>query len=309
MNTYCKSLIFNILLLAAFAQKWVKLSAGGEFITALRSDGTIWESGSNYFGELGQADTVTINTLSMVGTDTDWVNISTGAAACFGLKRDGTIWSWGDNINGELGLGDSINRSVPIQIGSDSDWVSISSGTWATYGIKKDGSIWSWGYNYYGQLGTGQTIDQAIPVQIDGTHAWLKICGGATMTYALRSDHTLWAWGDNEYGQLGNGTNISVNNFECSVSASIQNTGLVENNGIRVYPNPFSDIVNISIYNNELSKVGMYLYDLNGKQLSCDDISMTNNEIRLDLSLIPQGMYFLEIVSDNLAFRTKLVKE
>jgi len=214
MKKYNKTLFFiglSIVLCGpAFAQKWVKVSAGGRFSLALKSDGTIWSTGRNNLGQLGQGtiDTTPSNVFIQTGTDTDWVNVEAGEAHCLALKRDGTLWSWGNNGNGQLGVGDSIHRSSPQQIGSDNDWVFISPSGYSSYAIKKDGSIWGWGENFYGNIDSTRA-DKADPVKIDGKSKWRKICGGNAFRMSLRADGTLWACGWNTYGYLGNGNNIN----------------------------------------------------------------------------------------------------
>ncbi len=190
-----------------FAQKWMKVSAGGRFSAALRSDGTIWECGRAAQGQLGNgADTTQVYNFAQTGTDTDWVDISCGEDHILALKRNGSLWAWGNNGNGELGVGDSISRKYPEQINSDFDWVYISASSYASYAIKKDGSIWGWGLNFDGNLGDSNRVNQAVPVKIDGTYKWRKICAGKPFSMALRADGTLWASGFNGDGDLGNGT-------------------------------------------------------------------------------------------------------
>jgi len=186
-----------------FAQKWTKVSAGAYFSAALRSDGTIWETGQNVNGVLGQGDTTHLNYFTQVEEDTDWTDIAAGNWHILALKSNGSLWAWGDNIRGQVGVGDSTNRYRPQRIGTDNDWVYISAGSRTSYAIKKDGSLWTWGWNVSGQIGDGTQIDRILPVNIEASHKWLKVGGGWAFTLALRDDGTIWGWGSNAHGQLG----------------------------------------------------------------------------------------------------------
>ena len=99
---------------------------------ALKSDGTLWAWGDNYYGDLGLGD-LTYDVYSVptqVGSGSDWAAISAGYDYdTFARKCDGTLWAWGVNEMGDLGLGDIVNGvvySVPTQVGSGSDWAAVS---------------------------------------------------------------------------------------------------------------------------------------------------------------------------------------
>jgi alpha-tubulin suppressor-like RCC1 family protein len=69
----------------------------------LKTDGSMWAWGSNYYGQLGDGSIIDKNTPTRIGTETDWKEISTGGNHSLALKTDGSLWSWGLNIFGELG--------------------------------------------------------------------------------------------------------------------------------------------------------------------------------------------------------------
>ena len=182
-----------------------QIAAGVNYTVALKSDGTLWAWGHNYYGELGLGDTTDRYSPVKVGSDTNWVSISAGDYHTVALKSDGTLWAWGYNWDGELGLGDTTERDSPIQVGSDTNWVSISAGGLHTIALKSDGTLWAWGYNGDGRLGLGDTTDRHSPVRVGSDYNWVSISTGGYHTTALKSDGTLWVWGGNSSGQLGLG--------------------------------------------------------------------------------------------------------
>ena len=133
---------------------------------AIKSDGTLWSCGSNFFGQLGlgnhgsgtpEDDPARIrDTLTQVGSDNTWSSIACGQSCAFAIKSDGTLWSCGFNQYGQLGLGGTYDSSghiieIPFvdtftQVGSDT-WSVVSSHGMHTMAIKSDGTLWGCGKN------------------------------------------------------------------------------------------------------------------------------------------------------------------
>jgi alpha-tubulin suppressor-like RCC1 family protein len=181
--------------------QWKTFGAGGPRFFAIKSDGTLWASGTNYLGD-GSSENRMIPL--QVGTDSNWLSVLSGGIHTVALKKDSTLWTWGGNIYGQLGDGTTDDRSMPVQIGNDK-WSSVSAGSLFSIGIKKDGTLWGWGDNFLGVL--GNVIHQTeVPVQIGTDNNWTKLSTGQGFCLALKSDGTLWGWGANNYGELGDGT-------------------------------------------------------------------------------------------------------
>ncbi|MBU0482669.1 MAG: hypothetical protein KKG47_16370 [Proteobacteria bacterium] len=191
---------------------WTQISAGGQHSIALKSDGSLWAWGYNYWGQLGDGTNGNYTdklTPTPIGSDTDWVRISAGVGYTLALKSNGTLWAWGLNSYGQLGDGTNVNKNIPVRIGTDTDWARIAPGHFHTLALKSDGSLWAWGNNAAGQLGDGTNVDKNTPVRIGTDTNWTRItAGGNHYSIALKNDGSLWAWGHNLYGQLGDGTNI-----------------------------------------------------------------------------------------------------
>jgi alpha-tubulin suppressor-like RCC1 family protein len=189
---------------------WSAISAGDFHTVALKSDGTLWAWGWNYYGQLGDGTTIRKNTPTQIGTDTNWRSISAGDSHTAALKTDNTLWTWGHNARGQLGDGTILSKSTPVQESTgENNWRSVSAGDSHTVALKLDNTLWTWGYNAYGQLGDGTTLGKSIPAQEStGGNNWSAISTGTNHTVALKSDGTLWAWGYNYHGQVGDGTNV-----------------------------------------------------------------------------------------------------
>ena len=100
----------------------VDIETGREFSVALKSDGTVWSWGENYFGNLGDGTTddkllpVQVHGVDDVGFLSDVVKISASQHHTIAIKSDGTLVAWGRNNCGQLGDGSFIDRYYPVQV-------------------------------------------------------------------------------------------------------------------------------------------------------------------------------------------------
>lgn len=137
---------------------WATISVAGNFVAALKTDGTLWTWGQNDNGQLGDGTIISSFIPHQIGSDT-WLMVSCGkgegSSFCVGLKPDGTVWAWGDNIQGQLGNGSIVSVHTPFQVGTDSDWLFCEAGAAFTAGLKADNALQVWGSNMYGQFGNG----------------------------------------------------------------------------------------------------------------------------------------------------------
>jgi alpha-tubulin suppressor-like RCC1 family protein len=185
---------------------WKSISCGAVHTIALKTDGTLWSWGQNFYGQLGVNDNTYRSTpvTTLIG-GTNWKSIAGGGIHTVALKTDGTLWTWGYNANGQLGVNDITSRSTPVTtLLGGTNWKSISCGGNNTVAIKTDGTLWTWGYNANGQLGVNDITNRSTPVTtlLGGTN-WKSIFTGYYHTIALKTDGTLWNWGYNVFGGLG----------------------------------------------------------------------------------------------------------
>ncbi len=179
------------------------ISAGSQYSLFLHSNGTVWATGHNYNGRLG--DGTTTNRSTPVQVMTGVSAISAGEAHSLFLKTDGTVWATGYNRYGQLGNGTTTSRSTPAQVMTGVS--AISAGGAHSLFLKTDGTVQAAGSNSFGQLGDGTVTNRSTPVQVmTGVSA---ISAGARHSLFLKQDGTVWATGYNDSGQLGNGTTTS----------------------------------------------------------------------------------------------------
>ena len=178
------------------------LSAGGDFILALQTDGSLYAWGLNSSGQIGDGTTTSKTSPTLISSG--WSRVCAGTAFSTALRADGTLWSWGLNSSGQVGDGSLSNRTSPVQISADNDWAESFCGGAFGLAAKTDGSLWSWGINSVGHLGQGfaSSVQPSVPARIqDGGATWLTAAAGGTFAIAARQDTTLWAWGAYSNGQ------------------------------------------------------------------------------------------------------------
>ena len=181
------------------------ISTGGLNAMAIRTDGSLWAWGYNFFGQLGDGTNISRNT--PVKSMDSVASVSAGGGHTLVIKPDGSLWAWGHNYYGQLGDGTNTDRNTPVKI-MDSV-ASVSLGNNCTVAVKTDGSLWEWGEYAYGGLGDDTNTRRDTPVKIMDDAA--SVSAGWYHAIAVKTDGSLWAWGHNHYGQLGDGTNIDRN--------------------------------------------------------------------------------------------------
>jgi alpha-tubulin suppressor-like RCC1 family protein len=183
------------------------IAAGNGISVALRNDGTVWTWGANSIGNVMTSNNVPIP-VQVQGLTGVVTAIAAGNGFTAVLKNDGTVWTWGNNSNGQLGNGTTSNSTTPVQVQGLSGVVTaIAAGGLDTIALKQDGTVWAWGSNSNGQLGNGTTTDSSTAVQVQGLSGTVKaIAAGNGFTEVLKNDGTVWSWGSNSNGQLGNGS-------------------------------------------------------------------------------------------------------
>jgi alpha-tubulin suppressor-like RCC1 family protein len=210
-------LILNFILLPllctqafSYSPKIVQISAAGQDCLALADDGSVWEWGSNWRGEL-TGNSSDGHQAPIRVPITNVVAISAGGFQNLALKDDDTVWAWGASYDGNLGntLNGTNGTFMPIKI-PISNVKEIYSGKAWSFAIKNDGTLWAWGANYNGQLGDGTYMYKSSPVQVLLTNISSIDANGI---FAISENGDVCAWGDNVYltwgdisfyGRLGN---------------------------------------------------------------------------------------------------------
>ncbi|MGA9649115.1 RCC1 domain-containing protein [Pedobacter sp.] len=95
----------------------VKIFAGNLNSFFLKADGTLWATGANNFGQLGDGTTTNVTKAKKIMDNVEMV--SAGAEHTLIVKNDKTLWTTGNNTFDQLGDGTTITAKTPQQIMAD----------------------------------------------------------------------------------------------------------------------------------------------------------------------------------------------
>ncbi len=184
----------------------IQIAAGYQHVLALKSDGTVWAWGYNFFRELGDGTQTDRPTPFQIPGLAGIAQVSASYYDSMALGSDGSVWAWGHNGFGELGDGTTTNRPTPVKLAGLSGVKQISAGYEHGLAVKFDGTVWAWGNNALGQLGVGTNTNHSSPVQVPGLTGVTQVAAGQTHSLAIAGPGgSVWAWGDDASSGLGDG--------------------------------------------------------------------------------------------------------
>jgi alpha-tubulin suppressor-like RCC1 family protein len=220
-----------------------QVSMGCSHALYLHSDGTVWASGWNAWGQLGDGNTTNTTTATQVTGLTNVIAVAAGCYHSVALKSDGTVWIWGQNQgvptsnapDGTCPIGSGVPCFLhPTQWLGPSGITQIAAGTLDEVALASDGTVYTGGqignahltlpdavtdvamqdYAAEAITTTGRVYswgnNQPVPALVPGITGFATALGGGSLSgYAVTKDGTVWAWGDDRYGQLGDGKTTS----------------------------------------------------------------------------------------------------
>ena len=151
-----------------------KVTAAGERVIWVKTDGTLWVWGNNSYGSLGlnQGQSNENNSRSSPTQlpGTTWNTTASCSLAAIATKTDGTLWAWGLNEYGQLAQNHTTTTlSSPVQI-PGTTWDTCGMGGFRSLmATKTDGTLWCWGLGNYGQTAQNNNVTYSSPVQVPGT--------------------------------------------------------------------------------------------------------------------------------------------
>jgi len=155
------------------------ISMGADHMLILKTDGTVWATGYNATGQLGNG-TLTATTfpvqVKLTSTTflTNIVSVDAGGGYSTAMTRDGLIYTWGGNAAGQSGGTTTANRpfaSVAPNIPNVNNSPRFNGATFSTVtGVQEDNGSWSAVDTSNPQrIMTGDKIPNAITLKVAET--------------------------------------------------------------------------------------------------------------------------------------------
>jgi alpha-tubulin suppressor-like RCC1 family protein len=163
----------------------------------LKNDGTLWTTGDNSIGQVGDGTTINRSSPVQIGTQTDWSAIFGATLSGYAIKTNGTLWGWGYNEHGQLSQEQrGVNFSSPVQIGTQTYLTGVAHNS-ILHAVGTDYKLYSWGLADHGQIGINKRYynTSASPVVVGNDRVWTIGVANSTGVTGIKIDGTLWQWG------------------------------------------------------------------------------------------------------------------
>ena len=230
-----------------------QIESGSSYTVVLKEDGTVWTSGANEVGQLGNGKITTCSEREgQVKIDANTVlsnvvKISTGFNHTLAITRDGYVYAWGLNGNGQLGNNSTANQPYAVKVLAEDgksylrDIIDVSAGKAFSTFLDKNGNVYTVGNGKNYRLGNSSEADIYVVKKINVSNV-ISISSGLHNTIAIKQDGVLCGWGRNESNySLGMGTltdqsvpiDLAVKNVD-EISAAGY-TGLVKTEDGKIY--------------------------------------------------------------------------
>eukprot|EP01116_Phalansterium_solitarium_P002917 TRINITY_DN1325_c0_g1_i5.p1 TRINITY_DN1325_c0_g1~~TRINITY_DN1325_c0_g1_i5.p1 ORF type:complete len:1691 (+),score=144.72 TRINITY_DN1325_c0_g1_i5:62-5074(+) len=180
------------------------------------ANGTIWATGSNTNGQLG--DNTVASKQTPVQVILQWspaavkpVQIASGGTHTVFLLDNGRVYGTGYNGYGQIGDGTTVDKKIPtpaFQAWGNAFVTQVAAGYYHTLALTDNGLVYAVGYNGYAQLGDTTATDRTT---------WIvtKIPWGSVPVSSIAAGYyhsmfvvagKVWGCGMNSNGQLADGS-------------------------------------------------------------------------------------------------------
>lgn len=208
----------------------VDIASSLYYSICLLSNGWVYTTGNNAYGQLGHGDTTQRNVFTRIEyfiTNSILISkivnagsrLDTYAISAF-IATNGDLYTCGYNGHGGLGIGSTTNASTPTKVLNLTSVSQVYIGdayVAAVAALRTNGDLYGWGYNGVGTLGLGSTTQFTSPQLITTSVTKADITTGGYSGYynghmiVLKTTGEVFTTGHNPYGQLGLGDTTTRN--------------------------------------------------------------------------------------------------
>jgi len=179
----------------------------------------------------------------------------------------------------------------------------------AIYGVNDNAAI-----DYY--VDGYNNLDYWIPVKIiftgEGTTASpVKIDYYIDGTFVKSGEYIIDSRGDNRLGIMNAGGDADLPKYDnvkiTKMKPSTLSIDKLEQQELAVYPNPATDFIQLTLNAEKSANLRYNIFDLTGKSIKS---SVYTDNQNIDVSSLQKGVYFAQVLSDNVVLNTcKFIKK
>ncbi len=161
-------------------------------------------------------------------------------------------------------------------------------------------------------ISSGQNV--TLTSSGDGGYLWSNGSNSSSITVSSSGTYTVREYNGGGCFSTSLPVSVIVVNGGVEIDEVIAATNELVNHAsdnLNVYPNPVKDILNVEFIQKYESDVVLSLIDLTGREIQNIKTSALagNNRINMDVSALPDGIYFAFLISDGQKFVKKIILE
>lgn len=283
----------------------INAQGGASHSVFLSSNNEIYTSGDNSYGQLGTgafAATKVPQLVSISGVNM----ISAGQYTTLIKRNDNSVFGFGNNTEDQLSSSTGNLINVPEHISSLDNVDFIEAGKSASHVIYQEEKLCV-------STNTAVTVNTVPVITVTINNDSLTTIAGASYQWFLDglpiiggNSQTFVATTTGNYSvqvTFANGcTGMSAENFISFVGIEDIELGLV-----KIYPNPTSNIINISVENELFGLTTLNVLDQSGRIVSKEYVSSMQN-YSMDVLNLESGIYYIQIENQGRKITLKFIK-
>lgn len=234
-----------------------------------------------------------------------FVALSAGIGHACAVGIDSNVYCWGNGFSGEVGDGTPGRDLVPVPVDVSAlpprtRFVSAGAAQFHSCAVTQAGDAYCWGADDNGQLGEdadGDSLDELVPSLVNRSavppgDGFVVVKGDFNHSCGLTEQGRILCWGSDANGQLGE--NADGDNNTESIPVLIDVSALAPGD-------VFVDVATGSTNSCAVTMFGAaYCWGSNGEGvLGTGDLSSSSVPVRVDDSILPPGVGFVQIASSG----------
>jgi hypothetical protein len=106
------------------------------------------------------------------------------------------------------------------------------------------------------------------------------------------------------------GSNKLARSINPTITAIHTEQLISQNSSIKIFTNPVSDILDVQFYTSEnVNQIAINLYEVSGKKITKNKVNLIENHLKIEVSHLQPGIYFIEVLNVKERLTSKFIKK